>query len=64
MKNDYWTKRLVNKNYDNVIICLGYPNKNDKEKRLKFPYRGYTIKTITNPHFGKNPVDVFAIELK
>ncbi|HHU1479257.1 TPA: ASCH domain-containing protein, partial [Escherichia coli] len=26
-------------------------------------YEGYEIKTITHPHFGENPVKVFAIKV-
>lgn len=60
----YWNKRLENKNFDKVIIKLGYPKKEDKEKELIFPYRGYKVKTIVHPHFGNNPVKVYAIKLK
>lgn len=59
--NDYWRARLYLKNYDRVIVTRGYPKRTDNERRLAFPYRGYTIKKIIHPHFGAEPVHVFAI---
>ena len=58
----YWNKRLA-KNYDEVHILCGYPRKDDTEKRLVFPYRGWIRKEITHEHFGNEPVKVFAIRL-
>ena len=60
--NDYWCKRLQNKNFTKLILTLGYPSKTDKSKRIEMFYMGYTVKTITHPHFGKEPVKVFAIK--
>lgn len=61
--NDYWKKRLENKHYDELILTLGYPKKEDKEKILTLKYNGYTIKEIRHPHFGSEPVKVFALIL-
>jgi len=61
--NDFWAKRLENREYDKICICLGYPKKNDTERRLIFPWRGYTLKTVTHPQFGSSPVNVFAIRI-
>ena len=58
----YWVKRLL-KDYDKVHILCGYPQKDDKSKRLVFQYNGYTLKQITHKHFGNKPVKVFAIRL-
>ncbi|PPC95683.1 MAG: RNA-binding protein [Methylotenera sp.] len=59
----YWKKRLE-KYYDNVVICLGYPKKDDQSKRLVRKWRGSVIKTITHKHFGSNPVAVYAIDVR
>lgn len=59
----YWTKRLAGKDYDCVIVTLGYPSASDYERRLLFPWSGYRKTKITHPHFGPNEVEVFAIEL-
>lgn len=63
--NEYWTKRLVNREntFHKLIITLGYPKKDDTDRRLIFPYVGWERKTITHKHFGKKPVEVFAIEI-
>lgn len=64
LQTPYWTKRIIARWYDQVIITLGYPSKDDQERRLVFPWRGYQKQTIVHEHFGKEPVDVFAIWVK
>jgi hypothetical protein len=59
--NDYWTKRLLGRVYDRVIITKGYPRRDDAEKRIVSPWRGCCIEIITHEHFGSEPVVVFAI---
>ena len=63
----YWIKRLMagfnQRKYDRLIITRGYPNRNDKSKRIDVPYAGYEVKVITHPHFGPEPVKVFAIKV-
>lgn len=66
LTNEYWGKRLVGRDYDQIVIAKGYPKKDDESRRLCFPYNGYKVKTITHPHFpsfNNEPVEVFAIEL-
>ena len=66
----YWIQRLGNhyanlywvRDYDNVVIHNAY--KSGEENRLTFPWRGWKLKTITHPHFGPEPVTVFAIKLE
>jgi hypothetical protein len=59
--NEYWKKRLVGRDYDRVVFCLGYPRRDDSARRIARPYTGYTVKTIVHAHFGNEPVTVFAI---
>ncbi|WP_148716453.1 ASCH domain-containing protein [Chitinolyticbacter meiyuanensis] len=59
----YWCKRLEDRTYDRIVLQLGYPAQSDLARRLVRPWRGYTIKTITHPHFGPDPVGVFAIKV-
>ena len=62
--NDYWIKRLANREYDRVVITKGYPKADDTEKRLVFPWRGCRIISIHHEHFTDGlPVEVFAISL-
>lgn len=60
----YWKKRLEGREYDRVVITLGYPSKNDNERRLIRPWRGVVTRTITHQHFGDSPVQVFAIDVR
>lgn len=64
LQTDYWRKRLVGREYDRVVICLGYPGKHAYKRRIVFPWRGYEVQTITHEHFGAEPVRVFAIKLE
>ncbi|PSZ18140.1 ASCH domain-containing protein [Escherichia sp. 4726-5] len=61
--NDYWKKRLFNREYDRLIITKGYPKRDDSSRRIDVPYGGYEIKVITHPHFGPDPVKVFTIKV-
>lgn len=61
--NDYWKKRLINRKYERLIITKGYPRRDDSSRRIDVPYEGCAIKEITHPHFGEDPVVVFAIKV-
>ncbi|MEQ6327303.1 ASCH domain-containing protein [Pseudomonas chengduensis] len=64
LANDYWRKRLVGRTYDRIELTRGYPKRGDTERRLVLPWRGYRLITITHPHFGDEPVEVFAINVQ
>lgn len=59
----YWTKRLEGKTYERIMLTLGYPSASDHKRRIAKPWLGFTRKTITHPHFGAAPVEVFAIDV-
>ena len=59
----FWRKRLEGREFDSVVLTLGYPARDDRARRLVRAWRGFTIKTITHPHFGTEPVEVFAIDV-
>lgn len=61
LDNDYWRKRLEGRHYDKIILTLGYPKRDDHHRRIVKPWRGYVKRTILHPHFGADPVRVFAI---
>lgn len=58
-----WTKALEGQSYDFVIMTRGYPKRDDHANRLVIPWRGYTVQSITHPHFGPHPVAVYAIDV-
>jgi len=62
---DYWRKRLVTRDYDRVILTRGYPKGGgvEGETRLTRQWRGFIGRMITHPHFGDDPVNVYAIDV-
>lgn len=59
----YWHRRLVGRSFDLVEIRCGYPKRGDTAKIITKRFGGFVVKTITHPHFGAAPVEVFAIQL-
>jgi len=59
----FWSKRLVGRSYDTIVLTKGYPKVDDASRRLERPWRGYRVRTLTHPHFGPDPVEVFAIDV-
>ena len=62
--NDFWRARIGRKQYTRIVLTLGYPKRGDTERRLILPYKGYVVKEITHPHFGPDPVRVFALDVR
>lgn len=62
--NEFWRKRLEGRVFEKVVITKGYPKADDQSRRLEFAWDGFVIKSLTHPHFGKEPVAVYAISLK
>ncbi|OCC05083.1 RNA-binding protein [Labrys sp. WJW] len=61
--NAFWCKRLLGRTYDSIVLTRGYPKAGDDDRRIVRQWRGSTIETITHPHFGPDPVEVFAIDV-
>jgi hypothetical protein len=59
----FWAKRIEGRSYDAIELAKGYPPKADTSRRITRPWRGYRKTTITHPHFGSDPVEVFAIRV-
>lgn len=59
----FWRKRIEGRTYASVVLTKGYPKASDTERRLEVPWLGYRQITITHPHFGPEPVEVFAINV-
>lgn len=60
---EFWEKRIEEKRIDQIVLTRGYPKRTDQSRRMVLPWRGYEIKEITHPHFGPNPVRVYAINV-
>lgn len=63
LMTDFWRKRIEGRAYYWLVLTRGYPKADDTERRLVLPWRGYEIQTITHPHFGPEPVQVYAIDV-
>lgn len=59
----YWFRRLQGEVYDEIVLTRGYPPSSSKSRHLTRPWRGCEIKYITHPHFGAEPVLVYAIKV-
>ena len=59
----YWTKRLAGAPFDGIVLCRGYPARDDAERRISLPWRGFFKTTLQHEHFGPDAVDVFAIRV-
>lgn len=60
-RKDFWKKKLVNKSYDEIHIKMGYPKSTETDKIIIRPWLGFIEETITHPHFGNVPIDVYSI---
>lgn len=65
LPSDHWQRRLGGRRFDHVVLTRGYPKSGGVEGRTRLTrkWRGYRCKTITHPHFGADPVMVFAINV-
>lgn len=58
-----WAKRLEGKTFDRIFIKRGYPKASDTSRVLERPWRGMERVMRCHPHFGPEPVEVFAIRV-
>ena len=63
LRTEYWQKRLVGQQYDEIHIWCGYPAKTATHLLLRRKWTGVVEKTITHEEFGPSPVDVFEIDV-
>lgn len=65
LQTPFWSKRIVGREYDRIVLTRGYPKGGGIEgvTRLTRKWCGYRPITLTHPHFGPDPVEVFAINV-
>lgn len=63
--NEYWSRRLVGRTYDFVVLTRAYPKGGGIEgkTRLTRNWLGYRETMITHPVFKNVPTMVFAIDV-
>lgn len=61
----FWKKRLALRSYDEIVLTRGYPKGGgiEGQTRLTRQWNGYVMRELTHPHFGPDPVHVFAIDV-
>jgi GNAT superfamily N-acetyltransferase len=64
LRNEYWRKRLEGRTFDAIELTKGYPRADDADRRMLRKWNGYRVTTITHPHFGSEPVHVYAIDVR
>jgi len=62
-RSRYWQTRIEGRTFDRVVLTLGYPARDDHERRLVLPWRGVRLTTIEHALFGPQPVEVYAIQV-
>lgn len=63
LDNEYWRRRLIGRQFDLLVLTLGYPSRDDHSRRIVLPWRGYTMRTITSEEWAGAPHRVFALAL-
>lgn len=62
-RTPFWKKIIEDKEFDQVHVKCGYPKRDDGDRILVRKWKGYYIETITHPHFGPDPIEVYAIRV-
>lgn len=63
LQTPYWTRRLVGKTFEGIVLKKGYPKAGDSDRTIERPWLGFERQVRTHPHFGAQPVAVFAIRV-
>ncbi|MDO8728523.1 MAG: hypothetical protein Q7K26_01380 [bacterium] len=58
-----WAKRIEGKTFDRIFIKWAYPRNSDTSRIIVRKWQGYEVRDIVHPHFGNEPVKVFAIRV-
>jgi len=63
LAKNYWRKRLIGREYDEIHLCLGYPKRGDESRTLRRKWRMVAKETVLHEEFGPEPVAVFCIDV-
>ena len=63
LATDYWRKRLVDREYDEIHIWLGYAKKTDLGRLIVRKWNGCFLDEVKHEEFGAEPVEVFVIDV-
>ena len=63
LATDYWRKRLIGREFDEIHIWRGYPSRSDVSKLLVRKWEGVAKEIVLHEEFGPDPVEVFCISV-
>ena len=63
LATDYWRKRLIGREYDEIHIWHGYPESTATEKLIVRKWTCVAKETVKHEEFGPEPVEVFVIDV-
>ena len=58
-----YIRQLLDREYDEIHLWLGYPPATDTSKLMRFAWRGAQRMTRQHPFWGPDPVDMISIDL-
>lgn len=58
-----WKKRLEGRSFDEIQLHRGYPKRGTPGRTLYRKWNGLQMESRQHPHFGKDPVEVYAIDV-
>lgn len=58
-----WQKKLAGKTFDEIHLYRGYPKRGSPGMTLYRRWNGIKIEQRQHPHFGEEPVKVYAIDV-
>lgn len=62
-RTPFWKRIIEGNDFDQVLVKSGYPPAGDPNRHSARKWQGYELQTITHPHFGDAPVEVYAIRV-
>lgn len=63
LQTDYWRRRLVGREYDEIHLWLGYPPRTETNRLLVRRWQGFASRVVVHEEFGADPVEVYAIDV-
>jgi hypothetical protein len=60
----FWNKRLSDRAYDDILITIGYPRRDDHAKRLLFEFDGVRMEKVISPEWDNVEQSCFAVSLR
>jgi dsRNA-specific ribonuclease len=63
LQTEYWRKRLIGREYDEIHLWKGYPPKTQTQLLLRRKWASVVESQVVHEEFGPKPVAVFCIDV-